>query len=80
MVASCYTGLLFTFHAEPDSNWTGPACFLKRMLSRSVPDMTQGCCGTYAREPWILTVPQVPRSSPRTAARRDDLPAASSPS
>ena len=51
-------------------------CFLKRMLSRSVPDMTQGCWGTYAREPWIFTRPLLPRSSPRMAASRDDFPAA----
>ena len=53
--------------------------FLKRMLLRSVPDMTQGCCGTYARDPWIFTRPPVPRSSPRTAARREDLPAPGHP-
>ena len=50
-------------------------CFLKRMLSRKVPDMTHGCCGTYAREPWIFTLPLMPRTSPRMAASRDDLPA-----
>ena len=49
------------------------------MLSLTVPEKTQGICGTYATVPLNATVPLIVGSSPRIAINREDFPLPTGP-